>query len=81
MPKKLENEAVGKNCSFKMKNFMLVNQYQNKTKRGFSATLNKILEEWDDMSLELQKYKEREEEERIRDRFDTISQADALKEV
>lgn len=69
MPKRLEEECVGKNVSLKLENLILIKNYQNRTNKGFSQTLNKMLEEWDKYSLEILKLKESEERERVDQRF------------
>ena len=37
----------GKNVSLSMKNIEMINDYMQKTRKGFSKTLNLILKEWE----------------------------------
>jgi hypothetical protein len=52
--------SLGKNVSLLQSNIYLVQDYMQKTKRGFSKTLNIMLQEWDKYSLEIQKLRDRE---------------------
>lgn len=47
----------GKNISMKQTNFLIVQGYMNKTRKNFSQTVNKIIEEWDKFSIMIEKYK------------------------
>jgi hypothetical protein len=67
--------SLGKNVSLLQSNIYLVQEYMSKTRVGFSKTLNIILKEWDKYSLEIQKLREREEEDRIKARFDQMKGA------
>ena len=49
--------ALGKNVSMTPVTIDIVRQYMNKTKQNFSATLNQIIMEWDNFSIELEKFK------------------------
>jgi len=64
--KDITETYVGKNVSLKLKNLGVVAGYQNKTRRNFSRTLNIIIEEWDKFSLELQKLKEKQHLDNVR---------------
>jgi len=62
MPRRdIFNMSVGKNCSFKAKNFNIVVNYMNKTKRSFSETINIILEEWNKYGIVMRQYQKQEE--------------------
>lgn len=66
MPQEL---SLGKNVSLLQSNIYLIQEYMLKTRKGFSKTLNVILKEWDKYSIEIQKLRDREEEERVSQRF------------
>lgn len=46
-----------------------------KTRRGFSKTLNIMLQEWDEYSLQIQKLKEKEHMAKVNAHFDKMSKA------
>lgn len=57
----------GKNVSLKQKNFSIVAGYMNRTKKNFSATLNIIIEQWDEFSILVQKMREKQRNKEIQD--------------
>lgn len=57
--------SLGKNVSLLQSNIYLVQDYMQKTKRGFSKTLNIMLQEWDKYSLEVQKLRDKERASRF----------------
>ena len=63
----------GKNVSFMASNFQIVQGYMNRTRRNFSATLNIIIEQWDEFSLMIQKMKDQKH-------LENISKAKVVKE-
>jgi hypothetical protein len=62
----ISKTKVGKNITLKLSNLGVIAQYQNRTKKNFSQTLNIIIEEWDKYSLEVQKLKEKMHLETLR---------------
>jgi len=50
---------VAKNVSMELKNFHTIYDYAEGKKLNFSAALNKIVSEWDDLSVEINKWKEK----------------------
>lgn len=57
MPEEQKYMAIGKNVSLNTKTFGIVAGYMNKTRLSFSKTLNLILLEWDELTLEIQRIK------------------------
>lgn len=48
--------CFGKNVSLKAGNIQVIQGFQHKTQKNFSATLNIIIEQWDKMSVQIAKY-------------------------
>jgi hypothetical protein len=66
---------VGKNVSLKLSNLTLIQDYMNKTRKGFSKTLNIMLKEWDKYSLQIQELERRQEEVRKKELFAQMKKA------
>jgi hypothetical protein len=47
--------CVGKNVTLQLDNIQIVQGYMNRTRRNFSQTLNIIISEWDNFSIEINK--------------------------
>ena len=50
--------TFGVSVSLKRETIEIINGFMNKTRANFSQTLNIIVEQWDEFSIELQKYQE-----------------------
>lgn len=61
----LGNLCVGKNITLDLDTIAIVQGYQNKTKQNFSRTVNKIIKEWDEISLYLIKLRAEKKEKDI----------------
>ncbi len=80
--RKLCEMRVNRNATFKLGNLETIHAFMYKTRKNFSATLNIIIEQWDDFSCELEKSK-REEKQKLETQtrtkhFDQIKKAKNL---
>ena len=67
--------AVGKNVSLNLETLAIVQGYMNKTKLTFSATLNLIIKDWDEISIQLQKVKDQQTLKKNLEYLDELKQA------
>lgn len=74
-----ESIAIGKNVSLNIETLQIITGYQHRTKQNFSATLNSIIKEWDAISLQIQKLKDKEMLEKNIDHLYEIQKAKVLK--
>ena len=72
--------SVGKNVGLKMSNLRTIQEYQLKTRKGFSKTLNIIIEEWDKITIEFAKIKYKEEDQKLNSKIEDYKKAKVIKE-
>lgn len=68
-----------KNVTLKASNIETIEGFMNKTKQNFSATLNIIIEQWDKITLEMQKVAREQEQLQHLKKIDTIKKAKVIK--
>jgi len=72
--------VVGKNVTLKIENIYTIQNYQYKTRRNFSQTLNIIVEEWDKFSIMIDEIKARQKQKDHFDYLDKIRNAEVIKD-
>ena len=77
MPREI---CFGKNVSLKASNIQVIQGFQHKTKKNFSATMNLIIEQWDKFSLIIAKYEYDQETKANLDQFDKQRAAKVIKQ-
>lgn len=71
--------CFGKNVSLKAGNIQVIQGFQHKTKKNFSATLNIIVEQWDKFSIIIAKYQREHETKQELKKFDQMKKAEVIK--
>lgn len=74
-------QCFGKQVSFKAGVIEIINGYMNKTKKNFSATLNIMVEQWDEFSLVVLNLRKEQETQKGLDRFDEMKKATVINPV
>lgn len=62
---KMKDQKFSKNITLKGKNIENITEYMYKTRKNFSATVNIIIEEWDEYSILIQNLKIEQEAKKI----------------
>ena len=58
-----KGKTFGVSVSLTNEAIAIINGYMHKTRRNFSQTLNIIVQEWDNFSIAIEKYKRKQEAE------------------
>ena len=77
----MRQPSFGKNVSLKADNIETITGFMNKTRKQFSATLNIIIEQWDEFSVAMQKLQDEAETQERTDHFNKIQKAKPIKRV
>jgi len=77
----MREQSFSKNVTLKTGNIEIITGFMNKTKKNFSATLNIIIKQWDEISVMLMKQLEDKQIQTEIKQFDEIKEAKAIDHV
>lgn len=72
-------QHYGKNVTLTLEAIEVVNGYMNRTRKNFSQTLDIIVKEWDNISVQLEKVRKEKELKQNLQYLDDISKAKVVK--